>query len=180
MADVTATWDQDLLGCPMSNSFALIQDSMQRRAVPLSGPDRYRRIQEDGLLTGEISVPMVRAQWDAFQVFYADTLANGSLWFEMELYLGTVARDLVCHFVSGYDYRLIGSGATHAMVTFQIECFRRVSTAYNNPDPTIVYSGVPSAPSPAGDLIEAGTPGAPSDPANGVLWGEDAGTGKQI
>lgn len=173
MIEPVAHYDEASLGGIMRSEFRVNQDSTQRRAEPISGPARYRRILEEGALACEVQIVQTAEQFAAFQDFLADTLKGGSQWFTIDLYVGVVPKTLTAHLVAQVSYRIIGQGLRYAITRAQLECFEKTPLAYEHAAPIFIDAGTPASPSPSADRIDAGSPAIPSPNADRI-WGGDA------
>ncbi len=170
MPQAVALWNNDLLGCPLADGYSMTQETLVQEATPIEGATRFRRRQEEGLLTLELQVPQTATQYEQFRRFFYLDLNAGRDWFQMPLLFGLETRNLICNM--GGVFKQERNQNLHAgfLVSFTVEAYRRQNTAYATPEADFITGGTPELPSPEADRIEGGTPAAPA-PDTDIIWG---------
>lgn len=172
MPQPTETWDTATLGCPEERSYAVTQATLHLSSRPIEGASRFRRVQEEGLLSLSVRVQQSQEQYDAFRLFYFNTLNAGTDWFFMPLLLGLEEVTLVCHIQNGFKQERNQTVHDTYLTSFTLEAFRKVSVAYSPTENDIIDATGPENPSLGTlDIIDATGPENPSLGTLDVIYG---------
>ena len=163
----TATWDNNLYGCPEQRDYQVQFRSLQREGFPIDGATRFRSVREEGFVEISLQVPQTPAQYAAFRDFYFNTLNNGELWFNMDLLLGLETETLIVHIRNGFRQSRNTNVYGYYNTNFSVDAVRIPSAVYTAPDENIKDSTSPGNPDLGTLDVKDGT--FPGNPALGTL-----------
>lgn len=172
MPQASAIWDNEILGCPFDDGYAMTQASVHRTGSPIEGTARYRRVQQEGLLNLEVRIPQTLEQYQSFRSFYYLDLKGGLNWFTMPLLIGLTWTNLVCHIQDGFKVERNKTVHGQYITTFSMEAFRNENTPYELPTADIIDATGPDNPDlDTLDVIDATGPDNPSLGSLDVIYG---------
>lgn len=167
MPQASATWDNNVLGCPEGRDYAVTMESVHLQSQPIDGSTRLRRLQQEPLLTLDLRVQQTQAQFDAFRDFYFNDLNAGEGWFLMPLMFGLSSLVLVCNIRNGFQQARNDTVHGYYLTTFSVDALRKVSVPYTPVPLEFIAPGGPDNPN-LGTLDDI-DPLGPDNPNLGTL-----------